>query len=291
MAANNPMTVGELQKIYTYPQVSDSTITLEDFFVLLMHVTSQSKTFLLAHPEYTLSIEEETRLQALIERRLTHEPVAYLTGHKEFYGRNFHVTSATLIPRPETEVLIEKVLEYLRSTPSPTAVLDIGTGSGAIILTLAEELKTSRDFSFVGTDISLEALAIAKVNQSNLHNTSVVFQQSDLLADISLVEEKNICIIANLPYVPTKMYQETEPDVRNFEPMIALVSGDDGLDHYRRLITEIHERKLVNFSLFLEIDSSQTVELTGLLSIFHNMRITVIKDLTGRERFIQLSSS
>ncbi len=281
------MTVGELQKTYTHPQVATSPIALEDFFVLLAHVTGQTKTFLLAHPEYTLSSEEETRLKALIERRLSHEPVAYLTGHKEFYGRDFLVTPATLIPRPETEVLIEKIVAYLQNISSPTTVLDIGTGSGAIILTLAEELDDT-NFQFIGTDISLDALEIAKKNQKLLQNTSVTFQQSDLLTNVTL-PKKHLCIVANLPYVPTKMYQEAEPDVRNFEPMLALVSGDDGLDHYRRLITEIRERNLTNFSLFLEIDPSQTTELTKLLSIFDTMSITIIKDLTDRERFIKLS--
>jgi release factor glutamine methyltransferase len=284
------MTIDALQKIYTRPQVATPAIALEDFFVLLAHVTVQSKTFLLAHPEYNLSPEEEATLKALIERRYTHEPVAYLIGYKEFYGREFKVTPKTLIPRPETEVLIEEVLKHLRIFSSPTAVFDIGTGSGAIILTLAEELWEEKDFSFIGTDISPEALAVAQENKIKLHNTSLVFQENDLLKNISLPQEKNICIIANLPYVPIKMYEETEPDVRNFEPSIALVSGDDGLDHYRRLITEIHEHKLANFSLFLEIDPSQTKALTELLSVFSPMVTTVIKDLTGRERFIKLSS-
>jgi release factor glutamine methyltransferase len=289
MVANN-MTIGALQKIYTRPQEATISIALEDFFVLLAHVTAQSKTFLLAHPEYNLSPEEEATLKALIERRYAHEPVAYLIGYKEFYGREFKVTSETLIPRPETEVLIEEVLKHLRILSSPTDVFDIGTGSGAIILTLAEELQTKKDFSFIGTDISPEALVVARENQIKLHTTSVVFQESDLLKKISFAKEKNICIIANLPYVPIKMYEETEPDVQDFEPSIALVSGNDGLDHYRRLIAEIQERKLTNFSLFLEIDPSQTEPLTRLLSNFYPMVITVIKDLTDRERFIKLST-
>ena len=285
------MTIGAIQKTYTHPQVATSAIALEDFFVLLSHVTSKPKAFLLAHPEHDLTSEEEAILKGLIERRKNHEPVAYLIGHKEFYGRDFRVTPATLIPRPETEVLIEEVLGHLKTFSSPTAVFDIGTGSGAIILTLAKEMSLQKDFLYIGTDISPDALMVAKENQKRLNNTTVLFQESDLLKNIVLPQEKNICIIANLPYVPTKMYEETEPDVQNFEPRIALESGHDGLDHYRRLITEIQEKKLTNFSLFLEIDPSQTNTLSELLSVFSPMVTTVIQDLTGRERFIKLSSS
>jgi len=283
----NQMTVASLQKnLSSYP------LSLEDFFVLLSFVTSKSKTFLLAHPEYCLSQSEETNIHLLIQRRLTHEPVAYLTGQKEFYGRTFIVNPSVLIPRPETEVLIEEVLSYTQEITTPTTFIDIGTGSGAIILTLAEELAKREDlFHFIGVDISKKALLVAEENKKCFQNKTVTLQESDLLSAVRIPKEENLCIIANLPYLPTAMYESTLPDVKNFEPMIALESGADGLNHYRRLLEELKALSLPSFTLFIEIDPSQTETLLTLFHTFPKHTINIIPDLTGRERFIQISVS
>jgi release factor glutamine methyltransferase len=285
---NKRMTVGALQKFILTPQAG-TPFPLEDFFVLLAFVTSKTKSFLLAHPEYELSQKEKELLMDLIARRRTHEPVAYLTGQKEFYGRTFKVNKHALIPRPETEVLIEEVLKHLAKKPRPTTLVDLGTGSGAIILTLASEL-TNEMYSFVGSDISSEAQSVAHENKKQLDCANVTLIKSDLLEHITLGQDENICLIANLPYLPSDMYENTEPDVKNFEPSIALVSGHDGLDHYRKLIGEIDSLNLKNFALFLEIDPGQVQVLKALLFPFATHSFEVIKDLTGRDRFIKLST-
>jgi release factor glutamine methyltransferase len=283
------MTVGALQKTILSPHEGSAPLPPEDFFVLLAFVTGNTKAFLLGHPELELSPKQEERLMDLIARRLNHEPVAYLTGQKEFYGRTFKVNNDVLIPRPETEVLIEEVLNHLTNKPRPTTLIDLGTGSGAIILTLAQEL-TDGMYSFIGSDISSEALKVTHENKNLFGNPSVTLIKSDLLENILVGQDENLCIIANLPYLPIDMYENTEPDVKNFEPNIALVSGTDGLDHYRRLIAEIHTLGLNKFTLFLEIDPSQVPALKSILTPFSHHTLTVIKDLTGRERFIKLSA-
>jgi release factor glutamine methyltransferase len=266
----------------------DQVVSLEDFFVLLAFITGQSKAFLFAHDEYLLTEAETTTLLSLLKRRALHEPVSYLTGAREFFGRSFVVNQHVLIPRPETELIIEKVLAQTYS--APTTFIDIGTGSGAIILTLSQELSSSAPLHhFLGVDISEEALTVASKNKTLLKDAVVEFIQSDLLYNISpQYLQGSLVIIANLPYVPEAQYHEAMPDVRLYEPRIALVSGIDGLDHYRRLIQELTKKQLPSFTLYLEIDGAQTPALTTLLEqVFPNGTCEVFKDLSGHDRLIR----
>ena len=297
-------TVQELQR-HSLP-----TVTAADFFVLLAHATGKEKVFLLAHPEYELAPTEEKKAKQSLERRLKHEPVAYIVGHKEFYGREFLVTSDTLIPRPETELLIERVIADLRlkitdriSEYRNILVVDIGTGSGNIIITLAKEIEQTYPVSlpvrqagsitYFGLDISPAALAVAKKNAAH-HDVAdkIIFLESDLLKNFSLTHESNhhLVITANLPYLSEEIYHESDADVRDYEPQSALVSGHDGLDHYRRLLIELKRlaRPTRTITVFLEISPEQTQKLTDeIRGIFPQAELYTLHDLSGRDRLIQ----
>lgn len=280
------MTIAELKR----RALAKEQVSLIDFFALLAFVTQKPKSFLFGHDEYTLSEEEYSTLQALLARRTLHEPVSYLTHHKEFFGRDFFVDKRVLIPRPETELLIEQVLSTLCTITSPASIVDIGTGSGAIILTLEKELAASNHV-FLGTDISKDALAVAEKNKEALGCTKTTLLESNLLENIPESYFRTpLILIANLPYVPQEQYDTSMPDVHDYEPALALVSGVDGLDHYRALIEVIQERNITSFTLFLEIDSSQSLALKTLLeNYFPTGTFTLYQDLAGLDRIIKFT--
>jgi release factor glutamine methyltransferase len=272
----------------------------EDFFILLGEATGKEKVFLLAHPEYELSQEVQEKAEAYLKRRLKREPVATIVGHKEFYGRDFLVTKDTLIPRPETELLVEQLLHEIarnqETTDGMIDIIDIGTGSGDIIITIAQETKTmfpKNDIRFFALDISSATLRIAEKNATRYDaEETITFLESDLLKNFSLPEEKNRhgMIAANLPYLSTDIYDASEPDVRDYEPKEALWSGHDGLDHYRRLIQELPRllTRYASLTIFFEISPEQSTSLKGIIKeTFPRSTLWLFQDLSGRDRLIQ----
>ncbi len=283
------MTLGELQSHFL------PSLPPEDFFVILSHLTDQEKVFLLAHPEYPLSAETEAQARLYLNRRLKHEPVAYLTGHKEFYGRDFQVTPATLIPRPETEHMVEHVLALMNHGEG-IDIIDIGTGSGNIIITLAKEIEKMypvSDIQYYALDISEDALTVAKMNA--LHHDiakKISFLKSDLLDQFPTPNEMNhhAIITANLPYLSHRIYDESDYDVRDYEPKSALESGTDGLDHYRRLLPELAvlREHYQSLTFFLEISPEQDEALTALIRAhLAPTNLQILPDYSGRSRLIQ----
>jgi len=275
-------------------------IAPEDFFILLAEATGKEKVFLLAHPEYTLAAQEEAKARQYLARRLKREPVATIVGHKEFYGRDFLVTKDTLIPRPETELLVEQLLDEIARNKETTNgmidIIDIGTGSGDIIITLAQETKTmslKNDIRFFALDISSAALRVAEKNAARHdEEEAITFLESDLLENFPLSEEKNrhAMIAANLPYLSTDIYDASDPDVRDYEPKGALLSGHDGLDHYRRLIKELSRLLTCYASLtvFFEISPEQSTTLKDIIEeAFPRSALSLFQDLSGRDRLIQ----
>ena len=283
------MTLRELQSHFL------PSLTPEDFFVILSHLTGQEKVFLLAHPEYPLSAETEAQARLYLNRRLKHEPVAYLTGHKEFYGRDFQVTPATLIPRPETEHMVERVLTLMNHGDS-TDVIDVGTGSGNIIITLAKEIEKMypvSDIQYFALDISEDALSVA-MNNAVHHDIAkkISFLKSDLLDQFPPPREMNrhAIITANLPYLSHRIYDESDHDVRDYEPKSALESGADGLDHYRRLLPELAvlRERYQSLTFFLEISPEQDKVLTALIRAhLAPQSLQTLPDYSGRSRLIQ----
>jgi len=292
------MTVAELQKMFL------PTLAPEDFFILLAHATKKEKVFLLAHPEYALDPKDETLAEDCFRRRLKHEPTAYIVGHKEFYGYDFFVTQDTLVPRPETEQLVELALNRILNLESrisaqkerPVTLVDIGTGSGNIVISLAKTILTkfkiqNSRFNFIATDISEKALAVAKEN-AKIHNVDqmIAFLHGDLLDPCLpyIRLDREIIITANLPYLSREIYQATADDVKKFEPENALVSDQAGLEHYHRLLDQIKALPKPAV-LFLEISPEQTVTLKKYIhSLFPSAKVHIHKDLAQKERIVEI---
>lgn len=226
-----------------------------DALVLLEYALVTPRVTLLSHPETDLPATTLVRLDKALKQRLDGIPIAYITHKKEFYGREFIVNEHVLIPRPETESIIELVKQLALEAPH---IADIGTGSGCIAITLALEIPDSK---VMAADISEEALKIAKQNAKDL-SAQVTFKQSDLFAQLAHRSFDVVC--ANLPYVPDKLVTSNEITK---EPSDALFSGEDGLDHYRRFFIEVAE--LSNKPTYVVIESleNQHNELKKLATI------------------------
>lgn len=244
--------------------------------VLLRHVLQCPASRLAAWPEQILDAEDWARYRELVERRLAGEPVAYLTGEREFYGRNFMVTPAVLIPRPETELLVELALAHVGDRRQ-ARVLDMGTGSGALAITLALELAEAE---VVALDRSREALWVAMANAARL-GVSVSFVQSDWFA--ALGEERFQLIVSNPPYVAAGDSHLEEGDLR-FEPRSALAAGPGGLDDLAEIAAGAAHHLERDGWLLLEHGYDQACAVRGLLADAGFASIASWKDLGGIER-------
>src|SRR2546423_12746484 len=261
-----------------------------DAQVLLGHVLHVDRATLIAYPENPLTPEQERHYGQLLERRKRGEPVAYLVGHKEFFGLDFLVDKRVLIPRPETELLVEVALNSIRAmldAGQTPLVADIGTGSGAIPITLA--VQEPRLPYLYATDISAEALEVARINcQRHSVEQRVRLLHGDLLSP--LPEPVDI-LTANLPYVGTGEMDMLAPDVRAYEPPLALFSGTHGLDLLYRFFTEAQQSgKLKEYALLLlEIGYQQREPLKRLLSeLWPQATVTFAKDFSGWDRLIKV---
>jgi release factor glutamine methyltransferase len=255
--------------------LAPSASAQRDAELLLMHVTGFSRAELLTHPERELTERQDAHYQAAILRRARQEPIQHIIGTQEFYGRRFIVNRLVLIPRPETEHLVEALLAI---RPAPQRLLDIGTGSGILAVTLALE---SPDASVTATDISATALAVAQQNARALGAAERVrFLQSDLFE--RLREERFDAIVSNPPYVATG--ERLEPQVRDYEPAAALYAGEYGLAIYKRLIPEAFEHLEPGGHLLLEIGHGQRDVLHGLLTEAGFAEIGFVDDLQGIPR-------
>ncbi len=251
-------------------------IELMDARVLLRFVLQCPAARLVAWPEQRLGSENWSAYRALVERRMAGEPVAYLTGEREFFGREFMITPAVLIPRPDTELLVELALAHF-SGRKGVRVLDMGTGSGALAVTLALELD---DADVIALDRSREALWVAMANAARL-GASVSFVQSDWFA--ALGEERFHLIVANPPYIAAGDPHLEQGDVR-FEPPGALTSGPAGLDDLAEIIMQAPARLEPDGWLFLEHGYDQAVAVRGLLADGGFAAIASWKDIAGIER-------
>ena len=261
-----------------------------DAEILLAHVLKISREELLTHDERRVPAFALAKFNALIARRAKHEPVAYLTGHKEFYGLHFAVNKHTLIPRPETELIVEEALKLIGSAnhaPRATShalIIDVGTGSGAIAVAIA---KNAPDAVVIATDISKAALKLAALNAiTNDVGDQIIFERADLLGlknGRPTIFETAV-ITANLPYLPTKVWQKAMPDVKKFEPKSALVGGQDGLKYYDELFHQIVERN-IKAKIICEIDPSQKRSFPRLAKRhFPGAAVEIKNDLAGLPR-------
>ena len=266
-----------------------------DALVLLLHVTDLALAAYHANPDRALTPEQLATYEAAIARRLAHEPIQYITGEQEFYGLTLRVTPAVLIPRPETEHLVEAVLAEFSahsvsshsvssreaSRTARSAILDIGTGSGAIAIALAHRLPHAH---ITATDISPAALEVAASNAALHHLTGRIhFLVSDLLSAVSS-EPVFDAVVSNPPYVPTTDRDALHPQVRDHEPALALFAGPTGLDIYRRLIPQARAALKPNGLLALEIGHGQTNAIAELLAGWHDVRF--VNDLQQIPRVV-----
>jgi release factor glutamine methyltransferase len=244
---------------------------------LLMHVFGFGRATLFTRSSLTFDAPQYERYQQLVARRLDGEPVAYITGVREFWSLPIHVTPAVLIPRPETELLVECALAHLAHDADTTAA-DLGTGSGAIALAIAHE---RRHCQLMAIDASAEAIEVARDNARRLHLTNIDFRLGDWLAPV--VGKKFDVIVSNPPYIRAGDPHLFEGDVR-FEPPAALVSGRDGLDAIRRIAKEARDRLRAGGYLLLEHGYDQAEAVADILRQAHFHDIRTHRDLAGHER-------
>ena len=211
----------------------------------------------------------------LLSRRLNGEPLQYIEEYIPFYSIQINVDQRCLIPRPETEFLIELIKN---NSDNPKKILDVGTGTGCIALMLK---KLYPESIVDACDISLEALDLAKENAA-INNLEINLFQSDLLSDVEEVDYD--IIVANLPYIPTETLSSLESEVVDYEPLLALDGGIDGLLYINRLINEIEKKDIRNLTLFLEVDTSHATTILNNLS--HWKQVELEKDLVERDRYI-----
>jgi release factor glutamine methyltransferase len=271
--------------------------------LLLAHVLQCTTTHIFAHPERRLTGDEFSRFRQLVTRRAEHEPVAYLVGHQAFLDLDLLVDRNVLIPRPDTEVLVEATLRIARKWVRPR-IADVGTGSGAIALALAKHLPSAQIYAL---DHSLSALEVARRNAQRLHLAErIVFQQSDLLAGLhgnpgqqakrhpDRDSEKEThppvqleVIVANLPYVSESEYAALPADIRLYEPPEALVAGRDGLSAIRALLESAPPHLTTNGAVLLEIGASQGPAVTKLgEQAFPKAHIEILPDYAHRDRVL-----
>ena len=238
-----------------------------DAELLLLHTLQIPRVTLIAHSSRELNASQRTAYETIIARRLRHEPVQYITGRQEFYGLTLKVTPVVLIPRPETEHLVEAVLQRLPAN-QPLKIADIGTGSGAIAIALAAHLPQA---AITALDISPDALAVAESNARE-HNLSdrIRFLQSDLLSALDHEAGTFDAIVSNPPYVAETDRPTLHPQVRDHEPAVALFAGETGLDIYRRLIPQAQNALKPNSLLAIEIGHDQQNAIASVLQTWHN---------------------
>ena len=262
--------------VLTRNVIEDASLEAE---LLLRHTLKLNRTQLYLELEKELSPEAEIAYETLIERRLKGEPSAYIIGHREFYGLDFQVNHHTLVPRPESELLVERALSLWHDQRIPT-IADIGTGCGAIAISLALELPRAKIYA---TDLSAKALEVAKANcQRHGVTDRVHLIQGDMLEPLPGPVE---LIVANLPYV-----RRAEIDPDNFEPWLAIDGGADGTESIARLCRQAKSKLAENGSMLLEIGAGQCQTISSLLHrTFADSTIEVFRDLGGIERVVSLS--
>jgi release factor glutamine methyltransferase len=253
---------------------------------LLLHLLQVDKNQWFEYINKEISLSHWGTFFTWIERVLDGEPYQYITGVEEFYGREFTVSPAVLIPRPETELLVEQVLQYKRKFWSETEQIvgvDVGTGSGAIAISLALECDSLR---MMAVDISNEALQVAKDNAFKLQ-ANVEFLPSNLLAALTQAQQKVDVIVSNPPYIPTKQKAELERNVVDFEPHVALFAPEDGLFFYREIIKQAQGILKPKGMLAFEVGLGQAQQVVTLVKeYFPHAQCQVKQDLQGIDRMV-----
>jgi len=253
-----------------------------DAEVLLAHTLGTTREHLLAHPEDRMTAREARSYAALVNRRAKHVPIAYLIGTREFYGMSLTVSPAVLIPRPETELLVELAVNWLAAHPGRHRIIDLGTGSGAIAIAIARRISAAR---IVAIDQDQRTLAVAR---RNIVRQRVAYRVRLLKSD--LLTRAPVCdlLVANLPYLSAARRRAWQRDLR-YEPIRALDGGRDGLDLIRRTLEQAPAKVQPSGALFLECDPGQPRRITALaLRQWPLAAVRVHRDLAGRDRVVEI---
>jgi len=287
-------------------KLNDSDSARLDAELLLALVLKKGREFFYAHPEQELTAGQEKKFQALVGRRSKGEPVAYIVNKKEFFGRDFYVDKNVLIPRPETEVLVEEALEQVPLLQSSlAAIIDVGTGSGCVAVSLSKNLPAASKAKIYALDASAQALAVARRN-ARRHGVSskIKFLKGNLLEPLTndqcpaclagrRTPNAPMIITANLPYIPAKQYACLPKGIKRYEPRNALLAGADGLKYYRELLRQIKKNPALNQAvkfIILEIDPSQTAKIKALAKKhWPRAAAEIKKDLAGLNRAVAIN--
>ncbi|MFH0814538.1 MAG: peptide chain release factor N(5)-glutamine methyltransferase [Candidatus Falkowbacteria bacterium] len=257
-----------------------------DADVILSFVLKKPKEFLYSHGEQTLTLAQYSKYKKLINKRAKHYPVSYLTNHKEFFGLDFYVDKNVLIPRPETELLVERALRVFETIPASSTVADIGTGSGCIAISIAKNCR-ARVFA---VDISSTALKVARKNaRANKISQKIKFLRGNLLEPLK--NKKLDIIIANLPYWydddMKNLFKSRWSKSIQYEPQIAIKGGKTGLSIYRDFFKQISRLKYQPKYILTEIGHKQTKSLSVFIKkILPKSKIDILKDLNNKDRVI-----
>jgi len=257
--------------------VAESCLPRHEGLLLLAEATGRDRAWLIAHDDEALAPAAQARYEALRRRRLAGEPIAYILGRRAFWTIDVETTRAALIPRPETELLVERALSHIGAHDA-VRVLDLGTGTGAVALAIAAERPAAW---VIGTDVSAEALALAARNAGRLRTQNVAFVRADWLSAIG--EATVDLIVSNPPYVPSEDRHLAEGDVR-FEPRLALAAGRDGLDALRRIAADASRCLRDSGHLLVEHGFDQGAAVRSLLVQAGLVGVGTARDLAGHER-------
>jgi release factor glutamine methyltransferase len=250
-----------------------------DAELLVSFVTGRDKTSIIAHPEYELSSDSGKLLDELTDRRLTREPLQYILGHQEFYGLEFAVTPDVLIPRPETEILVERAIEFLKSRSQPT-FCEIGVGSGCISVSVLHNIRTAKA---TAADISTKAINIARANAvKHAVDDRIEFVESDVYSNIPATLFD--AILSNPPYVPEIDLESLQPEVRDYEPHLALTSRELGLDVITRLVNGATHHLKPGGVLIFEMGFNQSPTVSQMFDLAVWESFGILPDSQGIPR-------
>ncbi len=275
-------TLSRARTILTASNIEDTSLESE---LLLRHALEISRVQLYLNLDHKLSLREDEAFRHLIKRRINHEPTAYITEHREFYGLDFYVDPRVLIPRPESELLVEKALELAQNHPVST-IAEAGTGCGAIAISLALNLPQAKIYA---TDISPPALEVAAINcQKHGVVSRICLLQGNILEPLP---EPVDLIVANLPYIKDSEMKELSPEIQMFEPRLALAGGDDGLDKIGQLLSQAIDKVGTGGSILLELGAGQAPQATFLAKrCFPSANVELVLDPMGINRILKISS-
>ncbi len=278
MTASLRSAVLEAGEILRLADVSDAK---RDAALLLATVLGEEVTYLYREPDRILTDEERKRFKGLVVRRAAREPLSHLTGHREFWSLDFLVSEDVLDPRPDSETLIEAVLSSRKRGFNPQRVLDLGTGSGCLLLTILSEIPSATG---VGIDFSAAALDVARKNMRRLGmEARTEFHRGNWDLDLG---EKFDLVISNPPYISTGDIEELQPEVRDFEPHLALDGGTDGLDCYRAILSNIRNILRPGGQLVFEVGMDQAQEVGQIMENVGFSSPEFHKDIAAIERCV-----